>query len=217
MTTYVLVPGFWLGGWAWDEVAAPLRAAGHDVHQVSLALDRGVTASDHADQVAGLLDGLRDVVLVGHSYAGAVITAAADRLPDRVARLVYVDTGPLPDGMSQSEFDGSPPDAADGMIPVPAEAPPSAQGFDWAVVRERGRAQPVGAATEPLRHGGAWQALPRTAILCSFSAGQLRGLAATVPAFALMSGDGWTFHELPAGHWPMFSRPHALASLLAAS
>ncbi|BAL89919.1 putative esterase [Actinoplanes missouriensis 431] len=215
MTTYLLVPGFWLGGWAWDAVAAPLRAAGHDVHQVSLTLDPGITASDHVEQVAELLDGLRDVVLVGHSYAGAVITAAADRLPDRVARLVYVDTGPLPDGMSQAEFDGSAPDAPDGMIPIPAEAPAPAQGFDWAIVRERGRAQPVGTATEPVRHGEAWRGLARTAILCSFSAAQLRGLAATVPAFALMSGESWTVRELPTGHWPMFSRPEDLASLLA--
>lgn len=153
---------------------------------------------------------------MGHSYGGLVITAAADRKPERVARLVYVDTGPLPDGMSQADFEGAPPRAVDGLVPVPAEAPPTARGFDWAVVRERGRAQPLGTATGPVHHSGAWRTLPRTGILCSFTEAQLREMAATVPMFALMAGDDWTYAELATGHWPMFSEPRALASLLSA-
>ena len=73
---------------------------------------------------------------------------------------------------------------------------------------------PIGTATGPVRHGGAWRSVPRTGILCSFTETQLRELAATVPAFALMVGDDWTYAELPTGHWPMFSEPRALASLL---
>jgi pimeloyl-ACP methyl ester carboxylesterase len=214
MTTYMLVPGFFLGGWAWDEVAARLRAEGHQVHQFSPALDPGTRVEDHVAELTGALAGLHDVVLVGHSYGGLVITAVADRAPDRVARLVFVDSGPMPDGMSQADFDGSAPQPVDGMIPVPAEAPPSAGGFDWAVIRERGRPQPVATATDPVRHGTGWQAIPRTGILCSFTEAQLRAMAATVPAFALMVEGDWTFHELPTGHWPMFSEPAGLASLL---
>lgn len=214
MTTYVLVPGFWLGGWAWDAVAAPLRAQGHEVHQFSPVLDPGVGVEDHIEQLVGVLRELDDVVLVGHSYGGLVVTAAADRVPERVARLVYVDTGPLPDGVSQADFEGEAPQPVDGMLPVPQEAPPTAQGFDWSVVRERGRPQPAATATDPVRHGGAWQAIPRTAIMCSFGEEQLRELAANVPLFALMVGDGWSYHELRTGHWPMFSEPQALASLL---
>ncbi|MEU4427504.1 alpha/beta hydrolase family protein [Actinoplanes sp. NPDC024001] len=214
MTTYVLVPGFWLGGWAWDEVAAPLRAEGHDVHQVSLSLAAGTTVADHIDQLVDLLSGLRDVVLVGHSYGGMLVTAAADRVPERVARLVFVDSGPLPDGMSQADFDGAPPQAVDGMVPVPQEAPPVAEGFDWAVVRERGRPQPIATAIDPVHHGEAWQRLPLTAIMCSFTEAQVREMAPMVPAFALMAGDNWTYHELKTGHWPMFSEPRALATLL---
>ncbi|WP_229070539.1 alpha/beta fold hydrolase [Actinoplanes sp. DH11] len=214
MTTYVLVAGFWLGGWAWDEVAAPLRAEGHDVHQVSLTALPGTTVDDHIDQLTGLLRELDEVVLVGHSYAGLIVTAAADRVPERIARLVYVDTGPLPDGMSQADFDGEPVRDVDGMLPVPAEAPPAAEGFDWAVVRERGQAQPVGTATGAVHHRGAWRAVPRTGILCSFSEAQLREMAAAVPLFALMVGEGWSYAELKTGHWPMFSEPRALAALL---
>ncbi|MBG0564116.1 alpha/beta fold hydrolase [Actinoplanes aureus] len=214
MTTYVLVPGFWLGGWAWDAVAAPLRAEGHEVHQFSPVLDRGTTAADHIEQLVGVLRDLEDVVLVGHSYGGMVATAAADQAPERVARLVYVDSGPLPDGMSQADFDGSRPQPVDGMLPVPEEAPPMAEGFDWAVVREHGRPQPAATATDPVHHGAGWQAVPRTAIMCSFTEAQLRELAASVPAFALMVGGDWTYQELKTGHWPMFSEPRALASLL---
>ncbi len=214
MTTYVLVPGFWLGGWAWDAVASTIRAQGHDVRQISPVLDPGTGVEDHVRQLTGVLATLDDVVLVGHSYGGMVITAAADRVPSRIARLVYVDSGPMPDGMSQADFDGSAPVAVDGMLPVPDQAPPAAAGFDWAIVRERGRPQPVATATDPVRHGDGWKALPRTAILCSFPETQLREMGANVPAFGLMVGDEWTYHELPTGHWPMFSEPAALAALL---
>ncbi len=217
MTIYVLVPGFWLGGWAWDAVAAPLRAEGHEVHQISPILDRGTSVADHVSQIVNVVRNLDDVVLVGHSYGGLVVTAATDQVTERIARLVYIDSGPLPDGMSQADFDGSRPQAVAGLLPVPAQAPPTAEGFDWAVVREHGRPQPIATATDPVRHGEGWRAVPRTAIMCSFTEAQLRELAATVPAFALMVGDGWTYQELKTGHWPMFSEPQALSSLLLAA
>ncbi|MCW2140160.1 alpha/beta fold hydrolase [Actinoplanes cyaneus] len=217
MTTYVLVPGFWLGGWAWDAVAPKIEEQGHDVRQISPPLDPGIGVEEHIEQLTDVLNTLDDVVLAGHSYGGMVMTAAADRMPARIRRLVYVDTGPLPDGMSQADFDGTPPVAVDGMLPVPAQAPPAATGFDWSIVRDRGRPQPVATATDPVRHRDRWRALPRTAILCSFSETQLRELAATVPLFGPMAGDGWTYRELPTGHWPMFSEPDALASLLLSS
>ncbi|GIF05493.1 hypothetical protein Asi03nite_30310 [Actinoplanes siamensis] len=210
----MLVPGFWLGGWAWDEVAAPLRAAGHDVHQISPDLSPGTGVADHVGRLVGLLERLDGVVLVGHSYGGLVVTAAADRVPQRISRLVYVDSGPLPDGMSQADFDGARPSAPGGMIPVPDRAPPGATGFDWAVVRERGRPQPAATATDPVRHGGAWKAVPRTAILCSFPETRLREMAAQVPAFGLMTEGEWVYREIRTGHWPMFSEPGALAGAL---
>ncbi|AEV85680.1 esterase [Actinoplanes sp. SE50] len=215
MTTYVLVPGFHLGGWAWDAVAGPLRAAGHEVHQVSPRLEPGTTVDDHIAELVALVEKLDDVVLVGHSYGGLVITAVADQGATHVRRLVYVDAGPLPDGMSQADFTGEPVVPVDGMLPVPAEAPPSATGFDWAIVRDRGRPQPAATATGPVRHGEAWRDIPRTAILCSFPAARLREMAANLPAFGLMAGAGWTYRELPGGHWPMFSAPTELAALLA--
>src|SRR5438094_8408863 len=101
-TPIVLVPGFWLGGWAWDEVAAALRADGHDVTAVTLpglesaGADRSaITFADHVDAICDAVTAAgRPVVLAVHSGAGAPGYAVTDRIPDRIPAMVYVDTGP---------------------------------------------------------------------------------------------------------------------------
>ena len=108
MTTYVLVPGAWLGGWAWEPVTRRLQAQGHDVHPVTFTGlgERSHLANPEVDldtYIADVVDlveseDLRDVVLVGHSYAGHVVTAVADRIPERISLLAYLDAGPSPDG-----------------------------------------------------------------------------------------------------------------------
>lgn len=238
MTTYVLIPGFWLGGWAWRPVTDALRARGHDVYPFSLTgmgerahLARPDTDLEvHVTDVLNLLryEDLHDVVLVGHSYAGAVvITAAADRAPDRVGKLVFVDTGPLPDGMSQSEFDDPSERAAtaelvatqgDGWrLPPPPWAQLAADtdlGADvLATLVERSVPQPWATATTPVSLTDAWEKLPRLGILCGFTEAQARGMAAD-PTFRHMAGEQWRYAELPTWHWPMFSRPVELAELL---
>src|SRR5689334_1356716 len=95
----ILVPGFWLGAWAWDEVAAALRAEGHDVTALTLpglesaGTDRStIGLKDHVDAiVAAVTVAGRPVVLAVHSGAGASGYAATDRVPDRIATMVYVD------------------------------------------------------------------------------------------------------------------------------
>jgi pimeloyl-ACP methyl ester carboxylesterase len=104
MTTapIVLVPGFWLGAWAWDEVAAGLRADGHHVTAVTLPglesaeADRSkITFADHVDAICDAVTAAgRPVVLAVHSGAGAPGYAVTDRIPERLAAMVYVDTGP---------------------------------------------------------------------------------------------------------------------------
>jgi pimeloyl-ACP methyl ester carboxylesterase len=236
MTTYVLIPGFWLGGWAWRPVADALRARGHDVHALSLTgmgerahLARPDTDLDtHVTDVVNLLryNDLHDVVLVGHSYAGAVVTtAAADRMPDRIAKLVFVDTGPLPDGVSQSEFDE--PDAREATARTVAEQgdgwrlppPPWAQVIPdlapdvLATLEEKSMPQPYATATQPVSLTGAWEKLPRLGILCTFTEAQARAMAGA-PLFRHMADPRWQFAELPTSHWPMFTRPAELAQLL---
>lgn len=113
MTTYVLVGGTWLGGWCWQPVARRLRDNGHDAYPVTLTGlgEREHLASPHVDlnthitDVVNLIEfeDLRDVVLLGHSYAGVVVTGAADRIPERISQLVYLDSRPLPDGSALIE------------------------------------------------------------------------------------------------------------------
>jgi pimeloyl-ACP methyl ester carboxylesterase len=101
MTTFVLVHGAWHGGWVWQETASLLREAGDRVWTPTLRgcaerfdeVGRNVGLSDHVRDVVDVIAGndLRDVVLVGHSYAGMVITGAADRCRDRIRMLVYLD------------------------------------------------------------------------------------------------------------------------------
>jgi pimeloyl-ACP methyl ester carboxylesterase len=183
MTTYVLVPGFWMGSWAWDGVAARLRAEGHEV--VALT-PRGVaeraaeTDATIETRIADLLDTLRehrDVVLVGHSGGGLVVVPAAERARERVSRLVLVDTGPLPEGMAQIDF--GPPEVRawvekqlvenDGWYPMPtsrqlAEIGSSTEGIDataFELIHARTTPEPGGTVTGTARRGSPDRTLPK--------------------------------------------------------
>lgn len=99
--TFLLVPGSWCGAWCWEPVAKRLRQAGHAVHPLSLTglaershlLSAAITLETHVMDVINLIRyrDLRDVVLVGHSYAGMILTVAADRLPQALRHIVYLD------------------------------------------------------------------------------------------------------------------------------
>ncbi|MBC3193682.1 alpha/beta hydrolase [Pseudonocardia sp. C8] len=232
MTTYVLVPGFWLGAWAWDAVAADLRSRGHEVVPVELGHAPGDTAESHVDDVLAALAPLGGpAVLVGHSGGGPVCAAAAERARERVAHLVFVDTGVLPDGVPQIEFTA--PDeqertraaiAAHGSgLPMPtrdefAALGTSTDGIPDALfdeVRARSLVEPAGAVLSGVRRGAPDPTLPKTVVACSFTADQVRPLIdGGVPGFAEMGGPEWSFAELPTGHWPMFSEPERLAAVL---
>ncbi|WUI03340.1 alpha/beta hydrolase [Spirillospora sp. NBC_00431] len=242
MATFVLVPGYWLGAWAWDEVAASLRAAGHDVHAVTLtgmAEREGEAAPDvdvdtHTADILKVVEdgGLTGVVLVAHSGANMAATAAADRVPDRIARIVYVDTGPMPTGMAGIDFHDPESRAAlekqvaeEGAgwrIPVPPFDPDADPGNlagltaeHLAVMRERGTPQPFGTATQPAARPDPLPGTPRTLIATTIPLAAVRQMAGDGhPVFSMMSGPGWTYRELPTGHWPMFSKPRELAALL---
>src|SRR5271157_3416021 len=101
MPTFVLVPGAWLGGWAWKKVIPLLEQSGHEVHAITLT---GMGERVHlASKDVGIETAVRDVlnvikyndlddfVLVGHSFAGKVVAAVADRGPDRVKMILYLD------------------------------------------------------------------------------------------------------------------------------
>src|ERR1700689_1696809 len=184
----ILIPGFWLDGSAWDEVVPALAQAGHRTHALTLPgmesnnADRaGITLRDHVDAVVGVIDSLDpaagQVVLVGHSGGGAVVHAAADARPGRVARVVYVDSGPLADGGVIN--DDLP--AENGEVPLP----------DWSLFEDedlvdlgdelraafRARAIPTPAHVTSDRQHLADERrydVPVTVIACEFTSEQLR-------------------------------------------
>ncbi len=243
MTTYVLVAGAWLGGWCWQPIARRLRDNGHDAYPVTLTglgervhlASPQVDLDTHITDVVNLMEfeDLRDVVLLGHSYGGLVVTGATDRIPERVSQLVYLDTAPLPDGAILLEkfplearertedqvqelgegwkFPTPPPEALANMA--------SLEGVDEDHLRllySRATPQPFGTYTQPLRlKNPAREGLPKLGILCSFSLNQVQEMNASGnPLFREMAGPNWRFVELPTGHWPMFSKPEDLAKLL---
>jgi pimeloyl-ACP methyl ester carboxylesterase len=240
MATFVLVPGMWLGGWAWHDVAETLREAGHIVYPATLTglgerVHLGGPQVNLDTQVADVVnllryEELRDVVLVGHSFGGNVITGVADQVPERIARLIYVDTWPLPDGFAQIDLD--PPEGRQAKeqqvatqgegwrLPLPSweelDQGNELRGLGEAerrLMRERAVDQPFGTITQPVwLKNPAREALPKTAIWCSLTVEEVQGLIASYPEVCSeLAKPGWQFIELPTGHWPMFSRPRELA------
>jgi len=220
----VLVPGFWLGAWAWDEVAVVLRADGHDVLALTLPglqsvdTDRSaIGLPDHVDAICEVVEAAgAPVVLAVHSGAGGAGYAASDRVPERIAALVYVDSGPAT-GALDPAFDG-----VELHLPSAEElaAEENLDGLTEEQLEEfRRRAVP-----EP---GGILRAVPEltndarldvpsTAVCTGFSSDQYQ--AALREGYAWLGGFGelrdLTWVDLPTSHWPMWSRPQELAALL---
>lgn len=226
MTTapIILVPGFWLGAWAWDEVAAALRADGHDVTAVTLpgleaaAADRAsITMSDHVDAICDAVSAAgTPVVLAVHSGAGAPGYAASDRIPELIAAMVYVDSGPAT-GPLDPEFD-----AVEKPLPSPEELAEE-ENLDGLTEEQletfRRRAVPEPGAA--LREGveltnDARLDVPTTAICTGFTSDQYK--AAVKEGYAWLGGFAEvrdiTWVDLPTSHWPMWSRPRDLAGIL---
>lgn len=244
MTTYVLVGGAWLGGWCWQGVARRLRDEGHDAYPVTLTglgervhlASPEVDLETHISDVVNLIEyeGLRDVVLLGHSYGGLVVTGAADSISERISRLVYLDTAPLPNGTAIIET--FPPEVRQR---IEGQVEKYGQGWKWpmpssweevvgfgslegvgddhlGLLRSRATPQPFGTYTRPLRlENPAREALPKLGIVCSLSLAQVNEMISRGhPLAKELSSPNWRFVELPTGHWPMFSRPEDLAELL---
>ena len=233
MATFVLVHGSMHGGWCWRRVAPLLRAAGHEVFAPTLTglgerahlAHPGIDLDTHVRDVLGVLEyeDLDRVVLVGHSYAGTVVAGVADRLPGRIAHLVYLDAAVAGDG--QALLDLFPPDdqaalreevaaEGDGWRMPPAD--PAAFGVtdpeDAAWVRAKLVAQPFQTFTQPLRLANpAGFAGPKTYIAC-LAAGPEDWRDAMVER--ARTEPGWRHRELATGHDAMVTAPRELADLL---
>ncbi|HWE79408.1 MAG TPA: alpha/beta hydrolase [Pseudolabrys sp.] len=234
MATFVLVHGAWSGGWCYGKVAALLRARGHRVFTPTLTgqgerthlLSAGVNLTTHINDVAGVFDyeGIEDAVLAGHSYGGMVVTGVADRIPARVAALVYLDAF-LPEN-GQSLFDINIPvntqrfvaDAGDfGGIAVPA--PPAA--FFNVNAADAGRVDrlatpfPMAAMAERLVLTGAHKAVRKHVYVHGTI---LPRESPFKPFYERVQDDpAWIAHALACGHHVMLDLPEKTAEILEAA
>jgi pimeloyl-ACP methyl ester carboxylesterase len=219
----VLVPGFWLGAWAWDDVADALRADGHDVTALTLPglesaeADRSnVTLSDHVDAIVEAVEAKgAPVVLAVHSGSGAAGYAVTDRIPDRIAAMVYVDSGPSTAALG--------PDTEGADMPMVWEEIESGENLDGLseeqreTFRRRAVPQPAGVLREaPQLTNDSRLDVSTTAIATGYTSDQYKE--------AIDEGQTWlggfaelrdvTWVDLPTSHWPMWSRPKELAQII---
>ena len=233
--TYVLVHGSWTGGWLWAPVAERLRARGHRVFtptQTGLGerrhlLSRDITIDTFVADLANVIEAeeLRDVILVGHSFGGIPITGVADRMPDRIRHLVYLDAVVVQGG--KSFFDSYPPEVVAGRRKAAEEGgrgiavpPPPLGGLgaigippgplaEWA--HRHMAAQPLGTYESPLRLEHPFgNGRPKTYVF------------ANSPPFPAIEGmrrwvrgqEGWSWVEMAASHFAPITVPDEVTKLL---
>ncbi len=228
----VLVHGAWHGGWVWRHVADHLRQMGHDVHAPSLTglgsrrhlADLAINLSTHVDDLVGLIESeeMRNAIVVAHSYAGMVATAAVGRIHERLAGLVFLDAFIPADGESMltwtdpATVTGSLATARAGrfLLPPPPAAfgigPADSSNSQW--LERRLDPHPLATLFERARvNEDVLLSLPRTAIVC------------TEPVFNPALPDhlakrfddsGYRLHELAAPHNAMVTHPNQVAKLI---
>jgi pimeloyl-ACP methyl ester carboxylesterase len=230
-STFVLVHGAWSGGWCYHKVAERLRAKRHRVFAPTLTGQGershlsgvAINLSLHITDILNVFhyEGLNDVVLAGHSYGGMVITGVADRIPERLRALVYLDAF-LPDD-GQSLFDINVPKntrmfidnaGAIGGLAVP---PPPAAFFnvnrnDAARVDALATAFPIGCFTEKIKLAGAHGKIPKRIYVHST---ELPRESPFRPFYDRVKADpAWQAHTLPCGHDAMLDMPDETAAIL---
>ncbi len=226
----VLVPGYWLGAWAWDAVAADLRRRGHHVTALTLpGLDpddphrASTTVAQQADALRSAVNaagaGGSSVVLVAHSGAGYPTSVFVDRDPTAVARVVYVDSGPSADG---SASDASVlPETDEVPLPPFEQLRASLEGIsddDLTRFRERAVPEPGSVMRETVHlNNDSRRDVPSTIIASSYPSQVMMQMAREGhPMMAEVATlRDLEMVDLPTGHWPMWSRPTDLASAIA--
>ena len=220
----ILVPGFWLGAWAWDEVAGLLRADGHDVTALTLPgleskdADRSaITLTTHVDAIVAAIEAAGPpVVLVLHSASGFSGYAASDRVPEKIAAMVYVDTAPGK-GALDPELEGDKP-----FVWSEIEEGENLDGLSEAqkeTMQQRAVPVPGGVLRESIElTNDARRDIPSTLIATGFTSEDYRKYAAEEPVMSWLAGipelRNATWIDLPTSHWPMWSKPKELAEII---
>jgi len=229
MASFVLVHGAWHGGWCWLRVARLLRDAAHEVYTPTLTglgerahlAGPEIDLETHVQDVVGMLEAeeLRNVILVGHSYAGLVVGGVAARAGNRVSQLVYLDAFVPESGKSLLDYLGARADAiresartaGDGwrVPPFPPErfGVTSQRDRDW--LQRRLVPQPLKSFEQPLAAVGG-ERLKRTYVYCASPA------MGAFDQFAerLREDRKWQYHELKTGHDAMLTAPGEVAKIL---
>jgi pimeloyl-ACP methyl ester carboxylesterase len=236
LPTFVFAHGSWHGGWCWTRVADRLRAQGHRVFAPSYTgmgdrahlLTKHITLDTFIEDICEVLtsEELSEVILVGHSFGGVPITGVADRLPERIRHLAYLDGVVLESGMCA--FSSYPPEEsaqrasaaeASGSLAVPApERLPASWGLaegsaDYTWVMRRLSPTPLRAYTTPLMlRAPIGNGRPRTYIHCT----QPENPAMQASRVLVKSLQGWNWVDFPGPHDCMITHPDELAALLLA-
>lgn len=233
MATYLLVHGGWHGGWCWRRVTTILRGAGYEVFAPTLTglgerahlLGPGIDLETHIKDILGVLkwEDLSDVILVGHSYAGMIVSAVAERAAERLAHLVYLDAFVPRDGEALTDLIGAKflsvfeeRVRAEGegwrLPPLPLEILGITDESDKQWMQPKLVDQPFQTFSQTVRLSGTEAAarLPRTFIYCNQPAiGPYDQFAERARAEA-----GWRYREIATGHFPMVTAPRRTADLL---
>jgi pimeloyl-ACP methyl ester carboxylesterase len=224
MANFVLVHGAWVGGWSWRTNAQALRKAQHEVYTPTLTglgershlMSPSINLDTHIDDIVNVIkhEELPELILVGHSYGGMVVTGVADRLPDKITSLVYLDALVPENGQSAASLIPA------GRAPKPASeytlAPLSAAAFGAspeaaAFVDARTSPHPTACFIQPIKlTGGIDRIKKKTYIYANVSA------PTTFTQFyeKLINKPGWTVHTLPCSHLVQIDMPNELAALL---
>lgn len=227
--TFVLVHGAWHGGWCWRRVAEPLRARGHRVLTPTLTglgershlLRADIDLDTHITDVVNVViwEDLREIVLVGHSYAGWVISGVVERVLPAVSSIVYLDAFFPDDGQRGLDLQPEPvrqdilAAVADGAIARPVPPPEffDVNPEDRAWVASKLTPQPIGVGLEPIRLTGARERVP-----CKT---YIRATGSARPSFdavaeRLRRDPAWRLYDVPCGHDVMLDMPDRLVEIL---
>jgi pimeloyl-ACP methyl ester carboxylesterase len=227
MATFLVAHGAWSAGWAWKKMRPLLRDRGHELvtptytglgERAHLARPE-VDLETHIADVLGVLqcEDLRDVILVGHSYGGMVATGVADRVPERLAQLVYLDAFVPRSGQALVDLTPQAPGGGPATPEVEAwripanPVPPDTSATDLAWIMPRRFPQPRKTFEQALKLSGASDRITTTYIYCTRPRpgdvfGQFAERARREP--------GWRYLEIDATHNPHITAPDALADLL---
>jgi pimeloyl-ACP methyl ester carboxylesterase len=224
MSTFVLVPGAWLGGWVWKKTTPALEEKGHEAYPVTLT---GMGERVHLARDAGMETAIQDVlnvikyndiddfVLVGHSFAGKVVAAVADRVPDKVKLLLYLDAfRPEKVNTPQASFD---PTGEFGPVPEGSYGVPLSEeiidkigkdvkGADREWMLSMATPWPLKLATDPITLSGKSDSVKNAYILCTLAGDPIDEIIAG--KWGKLEGP---YKLMETGHWPMVTKPDELA------